>query len=58
MPSKLGPIPFRPDVATGMREWLKAYAERTGLAVNAVINEAMAEYRERREAADREGGAV
>jgi hypothetical protein len=41
---KHDPISYRPDAASGLRERLLAYAERTGKAVNAVINDAVAAY--------------
>jgi hypothetical protein len=41
------PIPFRPPEAD--RAWLVEYAERASRAVNAVLAEALAEYRRRRE---------
>jgi hypothetical protein len=37
------PIPFRPPAAD--REWLAAYAERTGTPVNRVLADALAAYR-------------
>ena len=47
MPSKHKhtPIPFRPP--EGDRSWLQAYAEATGMAVNAVLVAALGEYRAR-----------
>jgi hypothetical protein len=42
---KLGPIPYRPPAGTDLRDWLTEFAERSGRAVNAVITEALTEYR-------------
>lgn len=39
------PIPFRPPA--GEREWLTAYAEKAGVAVNAVLTDALRLLRER-----------
>jgi hypothetical protein len=43
---KYRPISFRPPEAD--RLWLAAYAEQTGRPVNAILAEALAEYREAR----------
>lgn len=45
---KHAPIRFRPPEAD--RLWLLEYADTTGRPVNAVLAEALAEYRKRREA--------
>ena len=51
---KYTPIRFRPPEAD--RLWLLEYADTTGIPVNAVLAEALAEYRARREGRDvREG---
>ena len=52
MPSqhKHNPIPFRP--VDGDRTWLLAYAKAIGRPVNAILREALAEYRKRREGGD------
>ena len=42
------PVRFRPPEAD--RLWLLEYADKTGRPVNAVLAEALAEYRKRREA--------
>lgn len=49
MPSqhKHTPISFRPSAAD--REWLLAYAEEHGLAVNLILSMALAEFRAQRE---------
>lgn len=44
---KHNPIPFRPQAPD--REWLAAYAEKTGLAVNAILTAALRLLRERAE---------
>jgi hypothetical protein len=44
------PIRFRPPEAD--RLWLLEYADATGRPVNAVLAEALAEYRKRREVDD------
>ena len=44
------PIPFRPP--EGDRAWLLQHADQTGRAVNAILAEALREYRQRYEAAD------
>lgn len=41
------PMPFRP--AEGYRAWLKEHARKTGKSVNAVLRQAVAEFRERHE---------
>ena len=51
---KHSPIRFRPPEAD--RLWLLEYAAKAGRAVNAVLAEALAEYRERREGRNAEGG--
>lgn len=45
MPSKHRPISYRPDVASGLRDWLRSFADRTGRKVNEIINDALWEYR-------------
>ena len=49
MPSqhKHNPLRVRPPEA--LRDWLLAYAERAGKAVNAVVTEALEDYRAKRE---------
>jgi hypothetical protein len=42
------PIPFRP--AGGDESWLRDHAKHTGQAVNAILRQALAEYRQRQEA--------
>jgi hypothetical protein len=51
MPSKhkYPPIPFRPP--EGDRSWLLEYAKASDQAVNAVLAQALREFRERRETA-------
>ncbi len=44
---KRNPVTFRPP--EGDRVWLYAYAEAADRAVGAILSEALAEYRERRE---------
>jgi hypothetical protein len=44
---KHNPIPFRPPA--GDRAWLLAHAAETGRAVNAVLAEALVQYRQRAE---------
>lgn len=44
---KRPPVPFRPP--EGDRAWLYAYAERHGLAVNAILRLALAEFRAQRD---------
>jgi len=46
---KDSPIPYRPPARTDDRAWLLAHAGATGLSVNAVITQALREYRERAE---------
>ena len=43
MPSPISPISFRAPAPD--REWLLAYAQRTGRAVNAILAEALARFR-------------
>lgn len=52
MPSvhKHPPVPFRP--AEGDRSWLLAYAKEHGRPVNAVLSDALREYRERHGSSD------
>ena len=51
---KYRPISFRPPEAD--RLWLLEYADKAGRPVNAVLAEALAEYRSRREGRDAEEG--
>jgi hypothetical protein len=44
---KSNPIPFRPPERD--RAWLIKHAQRTGKAVNAILADALATYRERHE---------
>jgi hypothetical protein len=57
-PHKHNPIPFRPGIKPGDpdgdRAWLLAYATKTSRSVGAIVSEAVAQYRARREAADDE----
>jgi|GEM_PF-2547207 len=54
MPSqhKHKPVAYRPPA--DLRGWLLAYAAQTGRAVNAIITQALSEYRERIEQADQD----
>ena len=58
-PHKHNPVPFRPGVKPGDpdgdREWLLAYAGKTRRAVGAIVSEALAEYRSRRETTETTG---
>jgi hypothetical protein len=51
---KHSPIRFRPREAD--RLWLLEYADKTGRPVNAVLAEALAEYRAQHEGSDAEEG--
>jgi hypothetical protein len=57
---KQHPVSFRPGVTPGDpegdREWLAGYAKATGQSAGAVLSAALAEYRKRAEAAQRDGG--
>jgi hypothetical protein len=49
---KYAPIRFRPPEPD--RLWLDAYQERTGKPINAILAEALAEYRARRTASQQQ----
>jgi hypothetical protein len=47
------PVRFRPPEAD--RTWLQDFAERTGRAVNAILTEALSQYRSRSDGESAEG---